>query len=87
MKVTKVELIPIRPKDGLVAFACIELDHDFFVGSIGVHKKLNSAGFRITYPSRKVGGISMTICHPIENALSKEIEEAVCSKIELLMEG
>lgn len=87
MKVSKVELIPIRPKNGLIAFACIELDHQFFVNSIGVHKKLNKPGFRITYPSRKIGEQSMTICHPIENLLSKEIEEAICLKAELLMEG
>ncbi len=87
MKVTKVELIPIRPKNGLVAFACIELDNDFYVSSIGIHKKLNHRGFRITYPSRKAGEQSITLCHPIKNALSKEIEKAICSKAELMMEG
>ena len=32
--VTKVELIPIRPQNGLVAFACVEIDKQFYISSM-----------------------------------------------------
>jgi DNA-binding cell septation regulator SpoVG len=82
MGVTKVEILPIRPQNGLVAFACIELDSRFYIGSIGVHRRLNGNGYRITFPTRKVGSTQMTICHPIKPDLSKEIESAITSKVE-----
>ena len=86
MSITKVELLPIRPQNGLMAFACVEIDNQFYVNSIGVHKRRNGKGYRITYPTRKVGEQNITIFHPTEPLLSKEIEEAICSKAEEVFE-
>lgn len=80
MGITKVELLPIQPRDGLMAFACIELDDQFYISSIGVHKKRNGSGYRITYPTRKVGDQNLTICHPTHPNLSREIEQAISEK-------
>ncbi len=80
MTVTKVEILPIHPQNGLMAFACVELDGRFYVSSIGVHRKRDGSGYRITYPTKRIGEYSQTICHPITQALSKEIEHAVCEK-------
>lgn len=86
MKVTKIEIIPIHPRNGLLAFASIELDNVFYVSSIGIHKKLNERGFRITYPTKKVGDHSLTICHPMQASLSREIEREVCLKAQELLD-
>ncbi len=85
MKVTKVEIIPIRAQKGLLAFASLELDNQFYVNSIGIHQKLDGSGFRITYPSRKVGEQNITICHPIQSILSKEIENEIFLKAKQLI--
>ena len=82
MGITKIELLPIKPQNGLIAFASVEIDDQFYVGSIGVHRKRDGAGYRITYPTRKVGEHNLTICHPTEPRLSKEIEQAICIKAE-----
>jgi stage V sporulation protein G len=58
----------------------------FYVGSIGIHKKLNERGFRITYPTKKVGDHSMAICHPMKADLSKEIEREICLKAQELLD-
>ena len=84
MKVTKIEIVPIHPQSGLIAFASIELDNMFYVSSIGIHKKRNETGFRITYPTKKIGEHSLTICHPIQSNFSKEIEREICVKAEEL---
>lgn len=78
MNVTKVELLPIRPQNGLMAFASIELDERFYIGSIGVHRRRDGMGYRITYPTRKVGESSVTVCHPLAPELSRTIEQAIC---------
>jgi DNA-binding cell septation regulator SpoVG len=80
MSITKVELLPIKPQNGLIAFASVEIDHQFYVSSIGVHKRRDGTGYRITYPTRKVGDQNLTIFHPTEPSLSKEIEKAICDK-------
>jgi stage V sporulation protein G len=82
MAVKKVEIVPIKPQDGLLAFASVEIDDRLYIGSIGIHKRRDGRGFRITFPTRKVGDHQLTICHPITPTLSKEIESAITSKAE-----
>jgi DNA-binding cell septation regulator SpoVG len=82
MSITKVELLPIKPQNGLIAFASIEIDNQFYISSIGVHKRRDGTGYRITYPTRKVGEQNVAIFHPTTLSLSKEIEKAICHKAE-----
>lgn len=65
-----------------MAFACVEIDNQLYISSIGVHKRRDGTGYRITYPTRKVGEHNQIIFHPTEPALSREIEQAICSKAE-----
>ncbi|MBS4170328.1 Uncharacterized protein NEOC95_001054 [Neochlamydia sp. AcF95] len=82
MSITKAELLPIKPPNGLIAFACIEIDHQFYISSIGVLKRRDETDYRITYPTRKVGEQNLTLSHPTEPCLSKAIEQAICNKAE-----
>ncbi len=81
MKIKRVEIVPIRPFKGLIAFANVVLEEGLYLGSIGVHRKLDG-GFRITFPSKKVGETNFCIYHPINPAVSKKFETAICSKAE-----
>lgn len=85
MKITKVEIIPIRPKNGMVGFASVEIEGQFYVSSIGVHKRLDGNGYRITYPTRKVGEHDVNIFHPTNRILSEAIEQAIFNKAESVM--
>jgi DNA-binding cell septation regulator SpoVG len=85
MKIKKVEIVPIRPRDGLVDFASVVLNDAMFLGSIGIHKRLDGNGFRITYPTRKIGESNMAVFHPLDRELSKEIEQAIVSKAEKIL--
>jgi stage V sporulation protein G len=79
MAVKKVDIIPIKPHDGLLGFASIEFNQ-FYVGSIGVHKKRDGSGYRITYPTKQIGEQNLPVCHPVQPDLSREIEQAICEK-------
>ncbi|HAM53745.1 MAG TPA: hypothetical protein DCP92_24765 [Nitrospiraceae bacterium] len=81
MKIKKVEVVPIKPKEGLVAFATVEVN-DVFLSSIAVYKRLDGSGYRILYPTKRIGVCDMTICHPTTAELSREVEKAICTKAE-----
>lgn len=85
MTVKKVEIIPIKPQNGLLAFASVEIDDQLYISSIGIHKRRDGKGFRLTFPTRKVGDHQLTICHPTTPTLSKEIESAIFSKAEEIL--
>ena len=82
MKITEVEIKPIKPQKGLVAFASIVIENNLYLGSIGVHTKLNSQGYRITYPNKKLGNNYIDIYHPINKQIGLKIEKAITKKAE-----
>jgi DNA-binding cell septation regulator SpoVG len=55
MQVTEVDIVFVKPKDGLIAFASVVLDDQLFRSGIAVHSKLVGSDYRLTYPTRKIG--------------------------------
>lgn len=86
MKITEVQIIPIKPKDGLVAIASVVADNSLYLGSVGVHTRLDGSGYRITYPTKKIGEKNINIYHPINKETSRVIEEAIISKAKEILE-
>jgi stage V sporulation protein G len=80
--VTEIQIIPIKPKDGLVAFANVVVDGKFFLGSIGVHTRLDGTGYRLTFPTKRVGERNMHVYHPINRESAEAIENAIATKME-----
>ena len=85
MKITEIQIIPIKPREGLVAFASIVVENSLYLGSLGVHTRLDGSGYRITYPTKKIGNRNINIYHPINKETSKEIEEAIISEAEKIL--
>lgn len=83
--ITEVNIILIKPKNGLLGFASVVLDEKIYLGSIGIHSKLDGSGLRLTYPTKKIGDSDLNIFHPINRALSKEIEEAIFNQFKKVM--
>ncbi len=71
--ITEIQIVPIKPKDGLIGFISFVLNECLYLGSIGIHTRLDGKGLRLTYPTK--GAIN--IFHPINKDMSKAIEEAV----------
>ena len=85
MKISEINIRLIKPTNGLVAFASVVLDDKIFLGSIGVHQKLDGTGYRLTYPTKKTGNRDFHIFHPIERKLGLEIERAILEKVTALL--
>lgn len=78
--IDEIQIIPVKPKDGLVGFASLVLNNELYLSSIGIFTKLGSQGYRLTYPTRKVGNKQVQIFHPINREVSKQIEDSVLAK-------
>lgn len=85
MQINEIQIIPIKANNGLVAFGSLLFDNCLFLGSIGIHKKLDGSGYRITYPTKKIGNTNINIYHPINKEASKQIETAIISKVKELL--
>lgn len=86
MQVSEVNITPIKPSDGLIAFASCVVDKKLYLGSIGVHTRPKDGSYRITYPTKKVGARAMDYFHPINREMSKAIEIAITEKCEEVFE-
>lgn len=81
MKISEVQINLIKPKDGLIGFAALVINGDFYLSGIGVHRKLTGDGYRLTYPTRKSGNRDFEIFHPINKNAGQHIEEAIFSRL------
>ena len=79
MEVTEVDIAFVKPNNGLIAFASVVLADQLYLGSIAVHQKL-TGGYRLTYPTRKVGDTHFNIFHPIRRPLGFAVEQAIFAK-------
>lgn len=84
MKITEINITPIKPSNGLVAFASCVVNNSIYIGSIGLITKLDG-GFRLTYPTKKSGAKQINLFHPINLIAGKQIESAIISKYEEVM--
>ena len=83
--VTEVQILPVKPRNGLIAFASVVLNDSLYLGSIGVHLKLDGTGYRITYPTKKVADKDFNIYHPIDRGTSMVIEKAIINKVKKII--
>jgi len=81
MKITEVQIDFIKPKDGLIAFARLVLNGDVYLSTIGVHKKADGTGFRLTYPSKG----KHSVFYPINRSAGQAIESEIFKKLKDVM--
>lgn len=86
MVVSEVNIIPVKPTDGLVAFASCVIDGHLYIGSLGVHQRLDGTGYRITYPTKKIGTRQLNYFHPVNKDAGRVIEQAIIAKCVELFE-
>lgn len=86
MKITEVRVVPIKPRDGLIAFASVVVDESLYFGSIAVYTRPNGS-YRLLYPAKKVGVRSLDIFHPINRSASRQLEQLIFEKCDEIFEN
>lgn len=81
INISEVQITLIKPHDGLIAFASLVINNQFYLGSIGVHRKI-SGGYRLTYPTKKSGENNVKMFHPINVETSDCVEREIFGKLE-----
>lgn len=81
MDVSEVNITPVKTSGSLVAFASCVINGSLYIGSIGLHSLLDGTGFRIVYPTKKVGQRQMNVYHPITKEAGQAIEKAIVGKM------
>jgi DNA-binding cell septation regulator SpoVG len=84
VKISEVQIAPIKPQGGLVAFASFVIENALYCGSVGIITR-PSGGFRLLYPTKAVAGRQIDVFHPISGEAGKHIERVVLSKYEEVM--
>ncbi len=80
-KLSEIQVTPIQPKDGVVGFASFVLDDALFLGSIAIVTRPHG-GFRLCFPTKKIGDRSIGIYYPITKDFADEIEKKVIKQLE-----
>lgn len=84
MTVSEIQIAPVKPKGGLVAFASFVFGDALYCGSVGVFTRPNG-GYRLVYPTKLVAGRQLDMYHPISGTVGKLIEQEVITKYEEVM--
>ena len=85
--VSEVQILPVKPKDGLVAFASCVIDGHFFLGNIGIHARPDGSGHRLVFPDKTLPNGKRIHCfHPLTKNAGYLLEEAITKKFQVLVE-
>lgn len=66
--------------NGLVGFASLVVNEELYLGSIGIMTR-PEGGYRLVYPSKKIGDRNINYFYPINHEIGKLIEEKVVEKV------
>jgi len=84
MQINEINVSPVKPNNGLVAFASCVIDNWLYLGSIGIFTKLEG-GYRLTFPTKKIADKSINLFHPINRLKGNEFQEVIINKYEKVM--
>lgn len=86
MTITEVNIVPVKPQNGLVGFASLVVDDSIYLNSIAIYVKLDGS-YRLLYPTKNSGERSINLFHPINRPTSEAIERAVFEKCNELFQN
>ncbi|MDD4980129.1 MAG: septation protein SpoVG family protein [Candidatus Omnitrophica bacterium] len=86
--VSEVQIIPVKPREGLVAFASCVINGHFYLGGLAIYTCLSSSeGFRVTYPTKVLNnGTKLDLVYPITREVGLTVQKKIVEKYVKLIE-
>jgi DNA-binding cell septation regulator SpoVG len=87
LEITEIQIIPVKPHNGLLAFASAVLNNQFYISNIAIHTSFSSStGYRLVYPDKTLANGKRIQCfYPINRAAGENISNAIINKyVELI---
>jgi len=88
--ISEIQIIPIKPRDGLVAFASCVINDSFYIGNIAIYSSpANPETYRLVYPVKVLpNGKEINCVHPINKEAGETIAKYIIEKFkELISKG
>jgi DNA-binding cell septation regulator SpoVG len=82
--IDELQVVPVKPQNGLIAFASCVWDNSLYLGNIGVYTSPSREdGYRLTYPHITLpNGKKINAFYPISKQAGNSIQEAIIKKYE-----
>jgi len=85
IKISEIQIVPVKPQGGLVAFASCVVNNQLYVGNIGIHTTPDG-DFRLVYPSKILpNGKEINCVHPINKVAGEMIQVAIITSFKTLV--
>ena len=85
LNLTEVEIIPVKPRQGLVAFASCVVDGWLYIANIAIHTRPDGSGYRLVFPVKVLpNGKTIHCFHPVSQEAGHLLNEAIIEKFEAL---
>ena len=82
LPITEIEIVPVKPQNGLVAFASCVFDDRLYLGHIAIVSSLSHPdGFRLIYPTKSLlAGKAIHCFFPINRDTGQLLHKAIVGK-------
>lgn len=88
IRVSEVNIIPVKPKRGLLAFCTFVINDALYIRDIAIYNCLSRPeGIRLNYPARKLpNGDTVNVIHPINREADAIITRAIAEEFEKVID-
>jgi len=84
--ISEIQIIPVKPQNGLLAFASCIYNNQLALNSIAIYGRPNGCDYRLVYPMKILpNGKEIHIFHPINKEAGEFIKNEIILKYEDLM--
>lgn len=81
MKISKIKVKKVQPKDGLVGFASCIIDDSLYLGNIAIFTRLGETDrMRLVFPVKEIGDNKLSMFHPVNAQLYYLLEQAIADE-------
>jgi len=82
LKITEIQILPVKPNNGLIAFSSCVINNQFYIGNVAIYTSFSSeSGFRLVYPTKTLPTGKQIHCfHPIDQETGAMIKNAIIDK-------
>ena len=86
--ISEIQIVLIKPRDGLVAFASCVVNESIYLGDIGIYTSPSTeSGYRLTYPLKRLpNGLKVNCCYPIDKKTGESLTKAIVAKYKKIVE-
>lgn len=84
ISLSEIQILPVKPRNGLLAFCSFVINNAFYVGDVAIYSRLDGSGYRLVYPIKVLpNGLKINCFYPINRESALALENQV---IQLFLE-